>query len=565
VYTFYLLGPYAAVRMAEVALRSRRPGPASLRALGLLVGVGLAAGIAGVQIVPSLEAVGESWRAGPLSPREVHYLAGARSQPGAGFLARAIDPSPKLVTFDYGRGSGYVGLPTLIMLGVGIVAGRRRPLVWLLLVVGGVAFLLSDGYRGWGGGLYERYAALPTGSLFRTPERFRLLTLFGAIAVATVGFDVFARRDPRPPAATLGLLTVGLSSAGVIAFLGPPAAAWRAVVAATLLALVVVWPTRPTVRLGAQGAMLLLLVADLAWATGPYGSLRAFPKTWSERFSLAGHTVMDDDTFAALSRELRFDRVAFHGLQPAIGADPIDEVHRADCRETLIPKGWPLFPWSAGREPLAPFYDVASVRVVFHVDLGADPALAARALTQADLVFRKHRSPLPTPPPGIGVKRVTNADALARAYVAHRWTVTRTEEALRHVTAGDVDFHRVVLLDRDPGITGGGQGGVVPAAITAYAPERVAITVDAPAPGVLVLTDSYYPGWRARVDGTDREIIRANGLFRAVAVPAGRREVVFEYRPESLRRGMAISALSLGILALGLVVARRVRRPGRSP
>ena len=54
--------------------------------------------------------------------------------------------------------------------------------------------------------------------------------------------------------------------------------------------------------------------------------------------------------------------------------------------------------------------------------------------------------------------------------------------------------------------------------MVAYEPERVVIEVDAPRPGYLVLTDSYYPGWQAMVDRAATTILRANGFFRAVAL-----------------------------------------------
>jgi uncharacterized membrane protein YfhO len=57
--------------------------------------------------------------------------------------------------------------------------------------------------------------------------------------------------------------------------------------------------------------------------------------------------------------------------------------------------------------------------------------------------------------------------------------------------------------------------------------------VDAPADGYLVLNDPYHPWWRASVDGRDAPILRANVLFRAVPVPAGRHRVEFAFEPLS--------------------------------
>jgi uncharacterized membrane protein YfhO len=104
---------------------------------------------------------------------------------------------------------------------------------------------------------------------------------------------------------------------------------------------------------------------------------------------------------------------------------------------------------------------------------------------------------------------------------------------------------------------------VRPAEIVAYAPERVEIDVQAERPGLLVLSDTYFPGWRAWVDDVETEILRANGLFRAVALSAGVHRVRFEYRPASLRFGAALSAASLGLLC-AVPLAARLRRRSRA-
>ncbi len=75
--------------------------------------------------------------------------------------------------------------------------------------------------------------------------------------------------------------------------------------------------------------------------------------------------------------------------------------------------------------------------------------------------------------------------------------------------------------------------------------ERVAIAVFAREPAWLVLVDTFYVGWTATLDGQQVAIQRANRTFRAVEVPAGRHEVVFTYRPTSLRIGAAISSIAL--------------------
>jgi hypothetical protein len=94
-------------------------------------------------------------------------------------------------------------------------------------------------------------------------------------------------------------------------------------------------------------------------------------------------------------------------------------------------------------------------------------------------------------------------------------------------------------------------------------PESVRVALDGEGGSHLVLTDSYYPGWRAFVDGEEREIQLANFFFRAVALRPGDREVVFRYLPRPYERGRAISlaTLLLGAVALAIgALGARVRR-----
>jgi uncharacterized membrane protein YfhO len=78
----------------------------------------------------------------------------------------------------------------------------------------------------------------------------------------------------------------------------------------------------------------------------------------------------------------------------------------------------------------------------------------------------------------------------------------------------------------------------------------------APANSFLFLSDAYYPGWNAYVDGVKTEIYRANYAFRAVHLPAGRHTVEFVYAPGSFTVAALISlAALLGVILLS--VSRR--------
>ena len=104
----------------------------------------------------------------------------------------------------------------------------------------------------------------------------------------------------------------------------------------------------------------------------------------------------------------------------------------------------------------------------------------------------------------------------------------------------------------------------MPARILEYAPERVVVEADSLAPALLVLSDSDYPGWRATVDGVPADILRANGLYRAVKLSGGLQRVVFDYVPRSLQVGGAISIASLvSIVGVALATWLRGRARGK--
>lgn len=98
------------------------------------------------------------------------------------------------------------------------------------------------------------------------------------------------------------------------------------------------------------------------------------------------------------------------------------------------------------------------------------------------------------------------------------------------------------------------------AQILSYKPSEVRISVDTPEPGMLVLSDTYYPGWEASVDGKTVHIFRANFTFRAIEVPAGLHDVVFTYEPESFKWGIIISSTAFVLVILFGVFIKRINQ-----
>jgi hypothetical protein len=127
--------------------------------------------------------------------------------------------------------------------------------------------------------------------------------------------------------------------------------------------------------------------------------------------------------------------------------------------------------------------------------------------------------------------------------------------ALRLVRERAIDLSRhVVLSDCADAPAVGPPGRLATVEVTERRPARLRLTATTDAPAYLVLIETWFPGWRAHVDGAEQPIWRANYAFRAVWLGPGRHEVALSYRPRSLMIGLAVSAMSL--LTLGLCLAR---------
>jgi len=98
---------------------------------------------------------------------------------------------------------------------------------------------------------------------------------------------------------------------------------------------------------------------------------------------------------------------------------------------------------------------------------------------------------------------------------------------------------------------GSGQGS---AEILNDEETQLDIQVNAESDGYLVVSDTYYPGWQAQVDGTAAPIYRANYAFRAVPVQAGKHTVRFRFEPTQWRVGLVVSGMSLAMTMFGLGV-----------
>ena len=516
----------------------------------------LAVGLAAVQMLPALDYMRDS---------AVYFY---RSQWTPPLAAGARSALTALMPYFYGVGtqawsgwqfgimSTYVGVVLLLGLPLALLAWRRSP-TWPLLLMALAVAAIHYGAPG-----VDALADAP-GMALVNKLRLMPLLVFPVCALGALGLDVVARRSGGAPtrevlvvrAWFVALVVIGL--AAVVRVIGDPVVAEMKpslvtqyiafLVALTLAAVLLLrWLGDGGARWGlALAAVQLASLAPVAATYLPVRDARWLYPTPPAVTWLQAH--------ADGARAVMADHVGFlYGIRQASGYDGLTP------RRIEQAAG----PIGSGNARLAGFFEnVAALH-------GSEPLAPLSVLFSPvrDLVgirwivLGRHAEP---PGPGLRLaydgadaRIFENPAALPRAFVARRARCVDDRTGLALLRGQAVDLSKEVLLadcSAPLGTTGAAQR--TEARLAVDDAERVVITASTDAPAWLVLTDAWFPGWTARLDGAEVPIARANHAFRAVALPAGRHEVEFVFRPRGLRAGAAITLVSLGVLA-GLLVWR---------
>jgi membrane protein YfhO len=151
-----------------------------------------------------------------------------------------------------------------------------------------------------------------------------------------------------------------------------------------------------------------------------------------------------------------------------------------------------------------------------------------------------------------------------RVSVVSSWRIVRqSAEALRAVLEPGFDPARAAVLEGGPSIVAEPDGEPGEASYREASPEDVRVTVDTTSPSIVVVRNSYDPGWSATVDGRPAPLVAADYVAQGVPVPAGRHEVRLVYRDPDISRGLAASALVWLMLLTAFPTALALERRGR--
>ena len=150
-----------------------------------------------------------------------------------------------------------------------------------------------------------------------------------------------------------------------------------------------------------------------------------------------------------------------------------------------------------------------------------------------------------------------NSRAFPRAFCVNKFKVIKNDDLILKAMLS-YDMKEYVILSEDPDLNSASYSDMLSnCKITKFSNNQVDIETHMQNPGFLVISDLWYPGWRAYLDGEATKLYRANYTFKAVEVPEGFHRVKFIFNPGSFKLGMIVS---IGTLLLTLFLAIALKR-----
>jgi hypothetical protein len=539
---FYATLAYYAYRCWQ----ARVPWPVALRRGGLVLA--LTVGLSAVQLIPSLE----WWR---------HSTRASISFDKAAVAFPPADVAQLLVTglVSYWQPL-YVGLFSLVLAFLACATGRKRDLpFWGGLAI--LALVFSFGKNLFG--FEVAYLTLPGYSLFRNQERHAYLATFGLSVLAAQGLDTLLsplkRRERNLVRHTARYLRRGLP----IVFL---------LIGAAVLLRRLELDVSDSQKLADHLAVLFLC---LAFATALlylrcHGLSQSGGSRSRSAFGVLALLLVVFDLFT-LNRARYYAKP--HNPHEV---SPLFQQLEADPGWFRVQEDeFPIIRNVAGRRGLRGVWGVAIRLSHYKEFLDRAPEDVRWKLLGVKYVVT-WRGSLVT----WQGKDIVDAEMLGREgegeslKYSYRlpWRPRRAFVVRQVVTAGDRDeLYRILgSPDFDPFETAVLWKPIsltsVPRAkdevlITSETPAYIQLRARLDAPGLLVLSEVTYPGWRVYVNGQQARLYEADGAFRAVYLPRGESTVVFRFLPAAFYVGVALSSLTVAlIIGYGVLTCRRGRR-----
>ena len=152
---------------------------------------------------------------------------------------------------------------------------------------------------------------------------------------------------------------------------------------------------------------------------------------------------------------------------------------------------------------------------------------------------------------------------LPRAFIVPSAEVVAKENILDRLTKPDFDPLATVLIEQEGEESvdfTDGHDKKARVEIVDYTPDSIRLNAELMSPGYLFLSEIFYPGWKAYIDGRPAKILRGNYLFRVIPLTAGRHQVRVRFDPLTIKVGIGVSILTLLVILGTLVYFFRRRR-----
>jgi len=415
----------------------------------------------------------------------------------------------------------FMGVVALVLAIAGMIARWRDRTTQVIagLSAGGLLFALG------GSSLFHGvlYAIVPGLEKARSAYTAEAIFQVGLIALAAMGVDSFLNVSLRRniPRVLVAFGLVVAATLAIVVMLHPERGyqydplAYAAVTALLLAATLSLWSNARISQRAAGVLMILLLFSEVGMAT-----------------SYSHEPFRSADRLTALYQNR--DIVAFLKQSP--------EKPRVHVNEEELIYGfgdWHGIPQLGGNQPW----------LLTHIAQGQSQPRFAQLMATRYYVAREPRFPDQKVvfTGSSGMKIFENSGVAPRVRLVHDAIGIPADDNVLPTTLRG-DFERKVFLSGAAPSLENCPGG--DARITSDEPTRVAIRTEASCRSMMILADTWYPGWRAYVDGKPAQIWKAYNVVRGVVVEGGTHEVLMVYRPASLYLGAALAALGVILVAV---------------